>query len=353
MAEAFRLAEKARGDTSPNPLVGAVVVKNGQIIGRGYHKQAGQIHAEVAALKQAGLKAAGADLYVTLEPCTHYGRTPPCVQAIIKKGIKRVYIGIKDPNPQVNGEGIKQLKAHGLEVHIGVLATPIKNQLAAYTKYITTGRPFVRLKAALSLDGKMAAKLNERTNISGATAKREVQFLRKEADAVLTGINSVIIDDPLLTYRLKKIKKTPLYRVVADTYGRLPLTSKLIKTVNSQAPVIVATTKLANEKNLVQLEKAGLQIILCPLHDGQVDLVYLLQELGKKGIVSLLVEAGPKLTESLIKHNLVDEIILFIAPVWFGQGGLSWLTKMPANIKFSTVKKIGRDIMLIGQAVEG
>jgi len=346
MAKASRLAEKARGDCSPNPLVGAVVVKDKQIVGQGYHQQAGQPHAEVIALNEAGAKSKGADLYVTLEPCSHYGRTPPCVHAIIKAGIKRVFIGIQDPNPKVNGNGIKYLQANGVQVKIGILEPQIKQQLAAYIKHTTTGLPYVNLKAALSLDGKMAAKLNKRTNITGAAAKKQVQILRKEADAVLTGINSVIIDNPLLTYRLKKEKKAPLHRVVADTYARLPLDSNLIKTISPATPLTVATTSLAAKERVAKLKAAGAEVLLCHLKNKQVDLVDLLQKLAKKGIVNLLVEAGPKLSEACLKQHLVDKITLFIAPVWFGASGLSWLTKLPANLVFTSAKQIGADIMI-------
>lgn len=346
LAKASRLAEKARGDCSPNPLVGAVVVKDGQIVGQGYHQQAGQPHAEVIALNEAGAKSKGADLYVTLEPCSHYGRTPPCVKAIVKAGIKRVFIGIQDPNPKVNGEGIKYLQANGVQVKAGICETLIKQQLAAYIKYITTGLPYVNLKAALSLDGKMTAKPSTRTPITGVKAKKQVQILRKEADAVLTGINSVVIDNPLLTYRLKKEKKAPLYRVVADTYGRMPLMSNLVKTISSATPLIVATTSLAAKERLAALEAVGATVLLCRLNNKQVDLVDLLQKLAQKGIVNLLVEAGPKLSEAFLKQHLVDKITLFLAPVWFGTSGLNWLTKLPPNFVFTSAKKVGTDIMI-------
>lgn len=347
MARAVRLAEKARGDTYPNPIVGAVIVKNSEIIGEGYHQQAGLPHAEVIALKKAGAKAVGADLYVTLEPCSHYGRTPPCTEAIIKAGVKRVFIGIQDPNPKVNGNGLKLLQAKGIEVYVGILTSQIKQQLAGYLKRVETGLPFIHLKAALSLDGKVAAKLNTRTRLTSQKALNYVQLLRRQADAILTGVNTVIVDDPLLTYRLKRSKKAPLFRVVVDAKARTPLTSNLLKTVSPTMPVIVATTKQASLKRLQTLEAAGAQTIICRQEEGKVDLVDLMQNLAQKEIANVLVEAGPNLTASLLRHNLVDKVTLFLAPTWLGAGGVSWLNK-PYSFTFTELKQFGPDIMLTG-----
>ncbi len=324
MQEALRMARRGLGHTSPNPMVGAVVVKNGQIVGRGYHRRAGGPHAEVGALSQAGEQAHGADLYVTLEPCCHFGRTPPCAEAIIAAGIKRVFAAWQDPNPQVNGKGLARLREAGIEVHIGLFATAnlpsarleaqAKELNEAHHKFITTGLPLVTLKLACSLDGKIATRAGESRWITGEQARRFVHRLRAGHDAILVGAQTVLQDDPELTVRHCKGKHPR--RIVVDSRGRISPAARILCACNP--PPIVATTSLAPEEKREALAQTGAEVLVLPEREGKVSLEALLQALGERKITSLLVEGGGKLAAGLLEANLVDKAWFIIAPVIIG-----------------------------------
>lgn len=295
MALAIELAKRAEGMTSPNPMVGAVIVKNKMIVGRGYHKRAGLPHAEINALRQAGAKAKGATLYVTLEPCDHFGRTPPCAQAIIRSGIKRVVIAMKDPNPVNNGNGIRKLNKHGIKTKVGLLADDAQAMNRPYLKFITRKMPFVTVKVAQSLDGKIATRTGDSKWISSDDSRRYVHELRMMADAVMVGANTVRCDDPLLLSRLSRGKQP--VRVIVGGRSAISSGAKVFSDP-CKAPVIVVKPAGRNEK--------------------KVDLHKLLNELAKRGIVNLLVEGGGELIASLVKKKLVDRFLVFIAPKIIG-----------------------------------
>jgi len=318
MAKALKLAELGRGKTSPNPLVGAVVVKNGEIVGEGYHQKAGTPHAEIHALRAAGERARGAVLYVTLEPCCHYGRTPPCTKAIIDAGIKEVVVAVTDPNPQVAGKGIKILQESGIKVQVGVLEEEARRQNESFFKYIQTKLPFVSLKAAVSLDGKIATGTGDSKWITGEEARLVVHRLRSESDAVLTGIGTVLADDPLLNVRLPGYQGRQPLRVVVDSSLRIPEGSQLVQTA-AQIPTAVAVVKgnYSREKR-ERLEAAGVEVWDLPASQGRVDLKSLLSLLGQKEIMNLLVEAGSALNAALLEGGLVDKFIIFQAPLLIG-----------------------------------
>jgi len=314
MWEALRLARRGLGLTSPNPAVGAVVAKGGKIVGRGYHRQVGGPHAEVVALQQAGELARGADLYVTLEPCCHFGRTPPCVEAIIGAGIKRVFAAWQDPNPRVDGQGIARLRGAGLEVHLGLLEAQAKGLNEAHHKFVTTGLPLVTLKLACSLDGKIATREGESRWITGERARRFVHRLRAWHDAVLVGAATVLADDPELTVRLGRGKQPR--RVVADSRGRIPPTARIL--TSSDPPPIVATTPLCLLEKREKLVETGAEVLVLPEREGKVDLAALLRALGEREITSLLVEGGGKLAAGLLEAGLVDKAWFILAPIIIG-----------------------------------
>ena len=316
MRFALELARRGVGKTSPNPMVGAVLVKGGEVIGAGFHEKAGAPHAEAAALLDAGEKARGAVLYVNLEPCAHYGRTPPCTEAIINAGIKKVVISMTDPNPLVCGEGIRRLREAGLEVLSGLLEDEARRLNEAFIKYITTGKPFLMLKAAMTLDGKIAAKSGNSKWISGESSRSFAHELRSISDGVIVGIDTVLQDDPLLDVRLEGFYRNPA-RIIADSRGRLPLESRIVKTA-AGIKTILATTEQADKAKLAALESAGVEIIRFPAKNGRVDLQALIQRLGEMEMSLLLSEGGGSLNYSFLAENLADKIHFFIAPKLFG-----------------------------------
>jgi riboflavin biosynthesis protein RibD len=295
MALALALAKRAEGMTSPNPMVGAVIVRSGRIVGQGYHKKAGLPHAEINALRQAGAKAKGAMLYVTLEPCDHFGRTPPCTDAIIKSGIKRVVIAMKDPNPLNNGSGIRKLNRHGIRTAVGLLANDAATMNRHYIKYITKKIPFVTVKVAQSLDGKIATWTGDSKWISSEDSRRYVHKLRSMSDAVMVGANTVRMDDPLLLSKLSRGKQ-PI-RVIVSGRSPLPSRAKIFSDPH-KAPVIVVKPQTCSE--------------------GKVSLKKLLTDLAKRGITNILVEGGGELIAGLVKEGLVDRFLVFIAPKIIG-----------------------------------
>ncbi len=320
MQQALALAQKGRGKTSPNPLVGAVLVKNGAVVGAGYHKKAGGPHAEIAALRQAGSQAQGADLYVNLEPCCHTGKTPPCTEALLKAGIRHVYIGMRDPNPLVCGKGIRALKKGGIGVTTGILRKECAELNAVFIKYIQTGEPYVILKSALSLDGKIATRTGASKWITGAKARRTVHALREQVDAILVGAGTVLKDNPMLTVRTGKRNPRHPIRVVVDRRQRVPLNAKVFQNTKTQR-VILACGKNPSASRKQALTAKGIEILSVKETRSGVDLSHLMRKLGEREITSVLIEAGGEINASALKAGIVDKVIFFIAPAIIGGSG--------------------------------
>lgn len=317
MEKAISLAKKGEGLVDSNPLVGAVIVKDGKIIGGGYHEYFGGNHAEINALENAFEDTKDSTMYVTLEPCSHFGKTPPCVEAIIKSGIKRVVIGLIDPNPLVSGNGIKTLRDHGIEVVTGVLENECRELNEVFLKYIKTKLPFVTLKYAMTLDGKIASYTGDSKWISNLKSRKYVHKLRHINSAIMVGIGTVLSDDPSLNTRLDIEKPLDPIRIIVDTRGRVPINSEVIN-LKSHAKTIVATSDLIETEKLKALEDKNITVIICPIVNKQVDLNFLLKSLGKRGISSILLEGGSELNFNMLKENLVDKVITFIAPKIIG-----------------------------------
>ncbi len=353
MARALQLAELGRGKTSPNPLVGAVIVHNDRIVGEGYHRKAGTPHAEIHALRDAGEKANGAVMYVTLEPCCHHGRTPPCTKSIIEAGIAEVVVGMADPNPLVSGKGIKILREAGISVIVGVLEKDVRLQNESFIKYISTKCPFVTLKAAISLDGKVATRTGESRWITGEEARLWVHRMRAANDAIMVGIGTVLADDPLLTVRLDGEYEQPL-RVIVDSSLRIPETSMLVKTASEVPTVVAAVQGSYSEAKRAQLERAGLEVWDLPAIKGKVDLVTLMKELGKREITSLLLEGGSTLNASALEAGIIDKFVFFQAPLIIGGqdspgvfGGMGCeRLKDCLRLAQMSVQRVGEDLMI-------
>ena len=315
MQQALQIAAYAAGRTSPNPLVGAVIVKDGRVVGQGWHRKAGTEHAEIHALRQAGELAAGATIYVTLEPCSHYGRTGPCSKALIDAGIQRVVIAMLDPNPLVAGKGVAMLKAAGIEVETGLLQEQAERLNEVFLKWIMTKMPFVVMKTAMTLDGKIATAAGNSKWISNEVSRRRVHELRDVYDGILVGIGTVLADDPALTTRLDSPSgKNPL-RIVVDSRARTPLTAKVV--TDGQAETLIAVTAAAEAAKVEALRQAGVEVLV--VNDGQqVDLKQLFCLLGERGVCSIFVEGGARINYSLLKAGLVDKVYTFIAPKMVG-----------------------------------
>ncbi|MDI6709163.1 MAG: bifunctional diaminohydroxyphosphoribosylaminopyrimidine deaminase/5-amino-6-(5-phosphoribosylamino)uracil reductase RibD [Thermoanaerobacterales bacterium] len=316
MRMALELAARARGRTSPNPMVGAVVVHDGQIVGRGFHARAGLPHAEVEALREAGEAARGATLYVTLEPCCHHGRTGPCTEAVIASGVRRVVAGMRDPNPLVAGHGLARLREAGIEVTEGVLAEEAARLNEVFIKFITTRRPFVVVKAAVSLDGKIATHTGDARWVTSAAARSEGHRLRDTYDAILVGIGTVLADDPSLTTRLPEGGGRDPVRVILDSRARTPVAARVLRQ-ESAAPTVIAVTELSPPERRKALEAAGAEVWICG-SDPQVDLDLLLARLAEREITSVLVEGGSSVNASFLEAGLVDKVVWFIAPKIIG-----------------------------------
>lgn len=357
MDRAIKLALKGKGKVNPNPMVGAVIVKNGEIIGEGYHEKYGKNHAEVNAFLNAKEDVNGATLYVTLEPCSHYGKTPPCVDLVIKKGIRKVVIGTLDPNPLVSGRSVQKLKNAFIEVETGVLKEKCLRLNEIFMKYIKTKEPFVLMKAASSLDGKIATKTGESKWITGEESRRMVHELRKEYSAIMVGTNTVIEDNPELTCRIEE-GVNPI-RIVVDSTLRIPVMSKLI-TTSKEIKTIVATTKNADKSKALVLEDNGVQVLFINEKDNRVDLKELIIELGKMNIDSVLLEGGSTLNYSALKEGIVDKVQFYIAPKIIG--GEKSKTSVDGDgidnlkdcfkLKNITTNVVGEDILIEGY-VEG
>lgn len=320
MARALELAAQARGSTGNNPPVGAVVVRDGRIVGEGHTQPAGQAHAEIVALQQAGGAARGATMYVTLEPCCHFGRTPPCTQAILKAGVSEVHVATIDPNPLVCGGGKAALEQGGVAVTVGAHEAEARRIMEAWLTYIQLGRPLVIAKYAMTLDGKIATYTGESKWITGAAARRKVHQLRTSVDAIMVGVTTVVADDPQLTARDgegKPLPRQPL-RVIVDSTGRVPLTSQVVSGKLPGATTIVVGPR-ANSRQVNEIERRGNTIIASPERDGRVDLRATLHSLASEwDITSVLVEGGGQLLGSLFDLSLVDKVVGFIAPKLVG-----------------------------------
>lgn len=345
MREALELAKKGLGRTSPNPAVGCVIVKGGKIVGRGWHKKAGGPHAEIIALAEASETSSGATMYVTLEPCCCYGKTPPCTKAIIAAGVAKVVAAMEDPNHLVSGKGLAELKRAGVEVTSGLLEAEAKKLNEAFAKYIKTKTPFVIVKAALSLDGRLADRRGNSKWISGPESKQMVHELRNAVDAIMVGANTIIKDDPLLTCRISD-GRNPM-RVVVDSILKVPEKAKVF---NTEAKTIVFTTKKASKKKLDGLRKRGVAVVT--FSQAKIDLRKTMAELGARGITSVMIEGGGQLIGSAFEANVVDKVMFFIAPKIIGDGVT--IQTGGANIKDAIqlerveVSKVGEDFLITG-----
>ena len=347
MELAIRLAEKGRGLTSPNPMVGCIIVKRGRIVGRGWHKKAGTEHAEVLAISEAGKKAANSTMYVNLEPCSHWGRTPPCTEKIVEAGVREVIIGMNDPNPLV--DGFRELKFRGLKTKIGILEKEAKKLNEAYIKYIKNKRPFVIVKVAMSLDGRIATSTGSSKYITSKEARTYVHGLRSEVDAVMVGLNTVLRDNPELTPRLVK-GKDPM-KIVVDSKLKMPKSCNLMK---EPAKLIIATTNKAPKSSIKRLQHKGATVIITKSKNGMVDLEDLMKQLGKHEITSVMIEGGSQLNSSAIKAGVVDKVLIFTAPKLIGNGigaiGSLGIKKISnaIDIKNPVCRRIGNDMMVEG-----
>ncbi len=354
LRRAITLAKKGLGWVNPNPLVGAVIVKNSRIIGEGYHAYYGGPHAEIIALENATESVKGATMYVTMEPCSHHGKTPPCTGQIIRQGIRKVVIGMKDPNPLVNGKGMKILAGAGIDVKAGIEEATVFRMNELFVKYIVTGRPFCTLKTAMTLDGKIATVENASKWISCEDSRKLVHELRHQYSAVMVGINTVLYDDPLLnTRRIRKKSKDPL-KVIVDSSGKIPMDAKVLKT--NPNLVILATTDKIDRKKKRDLERLGVQVLVCPLKEERVDLETLMFSLGKMDIDSVLLEGGSTIAFSALSYGIVDKIVSFVAPKIIGGadapspvGGKGFPSMEDAiGVTGWKYRKIGSDILIEG-----
>jgi diaminohydroxyphosphoribosylaminopyrimidine deaminase/5-amino-6-(5-phosphoribosylamino)uracil reductase len=359
MKKALTLARRGLGKTSPNPMVGALIVKDGEIIGLGYHRRYGGSHAEINAIQDAREDISGATLYVTLEPCCHHGKkTPPCLDALLKYNLKRVVIGTVDPNPQVNCRSIEVLRERGIETSVGILKEECHRLNEVYFKYIQTGVPFVTLKFAQTLDGRIATATGDSRWISSEPSLKLAHRLRSFHDAVLVGVGTVLTDDPQLTVRLIR-GRNPL-RIVTDSRLRIPLNSRVLKE-QGIAPTIVAATSQADKEKLSSLRQMGVEILMVEEDkEGEVDLENLLKKLGKRSISSVLVEGGATIITSLVRQKLVDKFLVIQAPKIMGGGidavGDLGVLDIDRALKLSFVKTFrnGEDLVIEARpAVDG
>ena len=353
MRRAMELAERGVGFTNPNPMVGAVIVKGGKVIGEGWHERCGEWHAERNAFRNCTVPAEGATMYVTLEPCCHYGKTPPCTEAIIEHGIARVVVGMEDPNPLVAGKGIALLREAGIEVVCGVEEEALREQNRVFLKYISTKLPWVAMKTAMTLDGKIATRTGDSKWITGAEARAYVHELRHRFMAILVGIGTAVADDPLLNCRIEGRGVRQPIRVVVDSNARLSLDSQLVKTAGEYR-TIVAHTCFAPEERVKALREIGVEMLLCKEKEGLVDVRNLLELLGQSGIDSILLEGGGSLNYTFLSEGLADELYAFIAPKIVG--GMNAKTPVEGagmekmadaiNLELENVLNIGHDVLL-------
>ena len=361
MRLALELAERGLGWTSPNPMVGAVIVKEGRMIGRGYHRRCGDLHAEREALRDCTESPAGAALYVTLEPCCHQGRQPPCTEAILAAGIRRVVVGSGDPNPLVAGQGLEILRSRGVEVETGVLEAECLELNRVFFHFIRTGRPYVVMKYAMTLDGKIATRTGASRWITGEAARERVHRDRHRYSAILAGIGTVLSDDPLLTCRMEG-GRSPL-RIICDSHLRIPLESRIVRTAREVPTVLAAVeaqgrgVSAAEAEKRRKLEEAGCRIWTLPARAGRVDLDALMTRLGEEGVDSVLLEGGGALNWSALEQGVVRRVQAYVAPKLFGGGeakspvtGLGVeLPGQAARLRGITVTPLGEDILIEGE----
>ena len=352
MLRALTLATRGAALAHPNPIVGAVLVKNGKVIGEGFHDYDRRDHAEIVALKQARKNARGATLYVTLEPCCTTGRTGPCTDAIIAAGVKRAVVAILDPNPAVSGKGLARLRRAGISVTLGVCEVDARQWNVDFAWWIRTGRPLVTLKTALTLDGQIAQKPGSATWITGERSRYSVQRLRHEADALLTGIGTILSDDPRMSDRTGEPRRRPLLRAIVDSRLRLPLRSKIVKSARND--VVVFTIQSPGLPKARALQRAGVEVFRVPARRGHTDLHAVIRELGKRKMLNVLLEAGAGLNGAALQAGIVDKMILFYAPKIMGTGGVpmarvpsSWFPKSPA-LKNLRLTEYGADFVVEG-----
>ncbi|MFC5650870.1 bifunctional diaminohydroxyphosphoribosylaminopyrimidine deaminase/5-amino-6-(5-phosphoribosylamino)uracil reductase RibD [Paenibacillus solisilvae] len=352
MRLALDMAAKAKGQTDINPVVGCVVVNEGRIVGLGAHLKRGEGHAEVHALAMAGPAAEGATVYVTLEPCSHHGRTPPCCDRIIAAKAARVVVASTDPNPLVAGRGIAKLREAGITVEVGLLGSESQKMNEAFNKFITSGLPYVTVKSAMTMDGKLAAKTGDSRYVSGPESRELTHTLRHQHMAIMVGVQTLLADDPELTTRLQVPAAHPI-RIIVDSKLRMPLHAKLLQ--DKISPVLILTTEHADPSKCAALVAAGAQVVRCGSGE-KVDLSVGMQLLGERGIGSILLEGGGKLNGSMLEQGLIDKIVLFIAPKLIGGAAspsafeFEGFDRMSEAIKIKDiqVQKVGPDVCLIG-----
>lgn len=358
MNRALKLAKRGDGWVNPNPQVGAVLVKHGEVIGQGYHRRLGEDHAEVNALKQAGRQAKNADLYVNLEPCTHHGKTPPCTDALIQTGIKRAFIAIPDPNPKVNGRGINKLRAEGIEVEVGLKSNQARRLNEIYFRYTQTEQPFVLLKLAMSADGKIATRTGDSQWITSKPARRMVHKFRARYSAVAVGVGTMMADDPRLTVR--HADGPDGARFVLDSSCQSPPSATMFK-LDSNAPSIVVTTNGTDPRQEEELLNCGASVWHLPTSEkGHIRLSAFLNRLGDEEYDSLLVEGGSQLAWNFIESNLVDKVALFIAPRIIGGkgavpaiGGEGFETVSESlTLKNTSIQRVGKDFLYTGYPIK-
>ncbi len=352
MKRALKLAERGKGATSPNPPVGAVVVKGNSVVGEGYHHRAGATHAEVLALEDAGRRARGATLYVTLEPCNHRGRTGPCTERIIASGVRQVVVAMRDPNPHVAGGGLRRLARAGIVVQEGLLQDDAGALGEAFEKHVTTGLPFVLLKVAATADGRIATRTGESKWITGPEARREAHRMRRESDAILVGRGTVEKDDPSLDVREVPSRGHRPLRVVLDSRATLDLRHRIF---TDGGPTLLATTRASHAGRRRELREMGVEVLLARQRQGNVDIGWLLRELGERGCLQVMVEGGARVFTELVSAGLADKLVLFVAPRLFGEGSLPWLHDIgvirPADaptFSWSKTRKVGDEVILTG-----
>ncbi len=365
MLRAIQLAKKGEGWTNPNPMVGAVIVKDGRIIGEGYHKKCGELHAERNAIASLTESAEGATIYVTLEPCCHYGKTPPCTEAIIEQKIKKVVIGSRDPNPKVAGKGAQILRESGITVVQDFMREECDRLNPVFFHYITTKTPYVVMKYAMTLDGKIATKTGASKWITGEPARQEVQHMRHRYMGIMAGIGTVLADDPMLNVRVEGWKSPA--RIVCDSSLRIPLDSQIVRSAKEYRTIVAYAGREENEeitekitKKIEQLHAKGVDTICCPDEKGQIDLKKLMTYLGNEGIDSILLEGGGTLNDSALRAGIVKEVHCFIAPKLFGgknsktpvEGIGIGLPSEALKLKCTDICRIGEDIRIICQVCE-
>jgi diaminohydroxyphosphoribosylaminopyrimidine deaminase/5-amino-6-(5-phosphoribosylamino)uracil reductase len=370
MALALRLAAQGLGRTSPNPMVGAVVVAGGRIVGQGYHRQAGGPHAEVIALRKSGSRAKRATLYVTLEPCCHTNkRTPPCVPALLAAGLRRVVVAMPDPNPSVRGRGLSALRKAGLDVQVGCLRREAERLNEIYCHWITTGRPFVVLKSAMTLDGKIATASGESQWITGQAARRHGHGLRSRMDAILVGIGTVLKDDPQLTVRWTESgspaapDRQPL-RVILDSRLRIPLSALVLSHPSGnrgKIGTVIATTNQAQKRRIDLLQSRGVDVLVLPAERGRVSFPACLRQLGRIGVTSLLIEGGSEVNASALRSRLVNRVCLYVAPRLLGGRDAIGFIGGPSSRRLQEsmaltdlcIQPIGSDVLIEGTVAAG